>query len=222
MDNSAALQPILSAAPVVPVLTVGDAETAVKLARALVKGGLPAIEITLRTNAALDAVKAVAAEVEGALAGVGTVLNAAQLRQAEAAGATFAVSPGASPGLLDAAADSAVPFLPGAATASEAMALMERGYDILKFFPAGPAGGIAYLKALAAPLPGIRFCPTGGISLQNAVDYLKLANVICVGGSWVAPQEAIAAGNWQLIEQLARQAAGLKPGPETEHVSSER
>ena len=212
MDYSAALQPILSAAPVVPVLTIGDAETAVKLARALVKGGLPAIEITLRTDAALDAVKAVAAEVEGALAGVGTVLNAAQLRQAEAAGATFAVSPGASPGLLDAAADSAVPFLPGAATASEAMGLMERGYEILKFFPAEPAGGITHLKSLAAPLPGIRFCPTGGISLQNAVDYLKLANVICVGGSWVAPQEAIAAGDWQRIEQLARQAAGLKPG----------
>ena len=212
MDYSAALQPILSAAPVVPVLTIGDAETAVKLARALVKGGLPAIEITLRTDAALDAVKAVAAEVEGALAGVGTVLNAAQLRQAEAAGAAFAVSPGASPGLLDAAADSAVPFLPGAATASEAMGLMERGYNILKFFPAGPAGGITHLKSLAAPLPGIRFCPTGGISLQNAVDYLKLANVICVGGSWVAPQEAIAARDWQRIEQLARQAAGLKPG----------
>ncbi len=212
MNRNAALEPVLTAVPVVPVLTIKDARTAVPLARALVKGGLQAIEITLRTAAALDAVKAVAAEVEDAFAGVGTVLDAAQLRQAEAAGATFAVSPGASPGLLDAAADSAVPFLPGAATASEAMALMERGYDILKFFPAEPAGGITHLKALAAPLPGIRFCPTGGISLQNAVDYLKLANVICVGGSWVAPQEAIAARDWQRIEQLARQAAGLKPG----------
>ena len=212
MNRSAALEPVLTAVPVVPVLTIKDARTAVPLARALVKGGLQAIEITLRTAAALDAVKAVAAEVEDSFAGVGTVLDAAQLRQAEAAGATFAVSPGASPGLLDAAADSPVPFLPGAATASEAMALMERGYDILKFFPAGPAGGITYLKSLAAPLPGIRFCPTGGVSLQNAPDYLKLDNVICVGGSWVAPQEAVAAGDWQRIEQLARQAAGLKSG----------
>ena len=211
MDRNAALEAALTAAPVVPVLTIEDASTAVPLARALVRGGLPAIEITLRTGAALDAVRAVAAEVEGAFAGVGTVLGAEQLKQAEAAGAIFAVSPGASPGLLDAAADSAVPLLPGAATASEAMALMERGYKILKFFPAGPAGGIAYLKALAAPLPEIRFCPTGGVSLQNAPDYLKLDNVICVGGSWVAPQDAIASCDWQRIEQLARQAAGLKP-----------
>ena len=212
MDRNAVLEPVLAAAPVVPVLTIEDASTAVPLARALVKGGLPAIEITLRTAAALDAVKAVAAQVEGAFAGAGTVLDAAQLRQAEAAGAVFAVSPGASPGLLDAAADSPVPLLPGAATASEAMALSERGYEILKFFPAGPAGGIAYLKSLAAPLPGIRFCPTGGVSAQNAQDYLRLDNVICVGGSWVAPQDAIAAGDWRRIEELARQAAGLKPG----------
>ena len=222
MDRNAALEAVLTAAPVVPVLTIEDAESAVPLARELVKGGLPAIEITLRTAAALDAVKAIAAEVEGAFAGVGTVLDAAQLKQAQAAGAIFAVSPGASPGLLDAAADSPVPLLPGAATASEAMALMERGYEILKFFPAGPAGGIAYLKALAAPLPEIRFCPTGGVSLQNAPDYLKLDNVICVGGSWVAPQDAIASCDWQRIEQLARQAAGLKPGPETGDVRSER
>ena len=211
MDRNAALEPMLTAAPVVPVLTVEDTETAVPLARALVKGGLPAIEITLRTAAALDAVRAVAAEVEGAFAGVGTVVDADQLKQAQAAGAMFAVSPGAGPGLLDAAADSAVPLLPGAATASEAMTLLERGYGIVKFFPAGPAGGIAYLKALAAPLPAIRFCPTGGVSLQNAPDYLKLDNVICVGGSWVAPQEAVAARDWQRIEDLARQAAGLKP-----------
>ena len=211
MDRNAVLEPVLAAAPVVPVLTIEDASIAVPLARALVKGGLPAIEITLRTAAALDAVKAVAAQVEGAFAGAGTVLDAAQLKQAEAAGAIFAVSPGAGPGLLDAAADSPVPLLPGAATASEAMTLSERGYGILKFFPAGPAGGIAYLKSLAAPLPGIRFCPTGGISLQNAPDYLRLANVICVGGSWVAPQDAIAAGDWRRIEQLARQAAGLTP-----------
>jgi 2-dehydro-3-deoxyphosphogluconate aldolase/(4S)-4-hydroxy-2-oxoglutarate aldolase len=211
MDRNTALEPVLTAAPVVPVLTIDDPKAAVPLARALVKGGLPAIEITLRTSAALDAVRAVAAEVEGAFAGVGTVLDSAQLIQAEAAGATFAVSPGASPGLLDAAADSPVPLLPGAATVSEAMVLMERGYEILKFFPAAPAGGVAYLTALAAPLPGARFCPTGGVSLQNAPDYLKLDNVICVGGSWIAPHDAIASSDWQRIEELARQAAGLRP-----------
>ncbi|HSG94358.1 MAG TPA: bifunctional 4-hydroxy-2-oxoglutarate aldolase/2-dehydro-3-deoxy-phosphogluconate aldolase [Afifellaceae bacterium] len=211
MNRNVALERVLTAAPVVPVLTIEDAGIAVPLATALVKGGLPAIEITLRTAAAIDAVRAVANEVEGAFAGVGTVLDATQLKQAADAGATFAVSPGTSRGLLDAAADSPVPLLPGAATVSEAMALSERGYEILKFFPAEPAGGVAYLKALAAPLPAIRFCPTGGISLQNAPDYLKLENVICVGGSWIAPQNAIAAGDWQHIKELARQAAGLNP-----------
>ncbi len=213
MDRNAALELILTAAPVVPVLTIEDVTIAVELASALVRGGLPAIEITLRSAAALDAITAVAAEVEGAFAGAGTVLDAAQLEKAQRAGAIFAVSPGASPGLLDAAADSAVPLLPGAATPSEVMALSERGYEIQKFFPAGPAGGIAYLKALAAPLAAIRFCPTGGVSLQNAPEYLKLDNVLCVGGSWVAPQDAIAARDWRRIEGLARQAAGLKPVP---------
>ncbi len=213
MDRNAALELILTAAPVVPVLTIEDVTIAVELASALVRGGLPAIEITLRSAAALDAITAVAAEVEGAFAGAGTVLDAAQLEKAERAGAIFAVSPGASPGLLDAAADSAVPLLPGAATPSEVMALSERGYEIQKFFPAGPAGGIAYLKALAAPLAAIRFCPTGGVSLQNAPEYLKLDNVLCVGGSWVAPQDAIAARDWRRIEGLARQAANLKPVP---------
>ena len=213
MDRNAALELILTAAPVVPVLTIEDVTIAVELASALVRGGLPAIEITLRSAAAFDAIKAVAAEVEGAFAGAGTVLDAAQLEKAERAGAIFAVSPGASPGLLDAAADSAVPLLPGAATPSEVMALSERGYEIQKFFPAGPAGGNSYLKALAAPLAAIRFCPTGGVSLQNAPDYLKLDNVLCVGGSWVAPQDAIAARDWRRIEGLARQAANLKPVP---------
>lgn len=213
MDRNAALELILTAAPVVPVLTIEDVTIAVELASALVRGGLPAIEITLRSAAALDAITAVATEVEGAFAGAGTVLDAAQLEKAERAGAIFAVSPGASPGLLDAAADSALPLLPGAATPSEVMALSERGYEIQKFFPAGPAGGIAYLKALAAPLAAIRFCPTGGVSLQNAPEYLKLDNVLCVGGSWVAPQDAIAARDWHRIEGLARQAANLKPVP---------
>jgi 2-dehydro-3-deoxyphosphogluconate aldolase/(4S)-4-hydroxy-2-oxoglutarate aldolase len=204
------LASILSAAPVVPVLTVEDWTSAVPLARALVAGGLPAIEITLRTPAALKAIRAVAAEVEGALAGAGTVLSRAQLEEAAEAGARFAVSPGASPGLLAAAAGSALPLLPGAATASEAMALLELGYSLQKFFPAEAAGGPAVLKALAAPLPGVRFCPTGGIDAKNARAYLSLPNVVCVGGSWVAPREAVETSDWGRIEALAREAAALR------------
>jgi 2-dehydro-3-deoxyphosphogluconate aldolase/(4S)-4-hydroxy-2-oxoglutarate aldolase len=204
------LASILAAAPVVPVLTVDDWKTAVPLARALVAGGLPAIEITLRTPAALKAIRAVAAEVEGAFAGAGTVLSRAQLEEAAEAGARFAVSPGASPGLLAAAAGSALRLLPGAATASEAMALLELGYSLQKFFPAEAAGGPTVLKALAAPLPGVRFCPTGGIDAKNARTYLALPNVVCVGGSWVAPKEAVEKEDWARIEVLAREAAGLR------------
>jgi 2-dehydro-3-deoxyphosphogluconate aldolase/(4S)-4-hydroxy-2-oxoglutarate aldolase len=210
MSASTTLETILRAAPVVPVLIVDDWRSAVPLARALVAGGLPAIEITLRTPAALEAIRAVAAEVDGAFAGAGTVLTPEQLRDAEAAGATFAVSPGSSPALLDAAGDTDLPLLPGAASATEAMALLERGYAIQKFFPAGPAGGIAYLKALASPLPGVRFCPTGGVDAKNAPAYLALPNVICVGGSWVAPKDAVAGGDWSRIERLACEAAGLE------------
>jgi 2-dehydro-3-deoxyphosphogluconate aldolase/(4S)-4-hydroxy-2-oxoglutarate aldolase len=204
------LASILSAAPVVPVLTIDDWKSAVPIARALVAGGLPAIEITLRTPAALKAIRAVAAEVEGAFAGAGTVLSRAQLEEAAEAGARFAVSPGASPGLLASAAGSALPLLPGAATASEAMALLELGYSLQKFFPAEAAGGTALLKALAAPLPGVRFCPTGGIDAKNARTYLALPNVICVGGSWVALKDAVEKGDWARIEALAREAAGLR------------
>ena len=207
--NNPTLASILSAAPVVPVLVIEDANAAVPLARALVAGGLPAVEITLRTPAALEAIRAVAAEVEGAWVGAGTVLTRAQLEEAEKAGARFAVSPGASPGLLAAAAGTALPLLPGAATASEAMALLELGYGLQKFFPAEAAGGAAVLKALASPLPGVRFCPTGGIDARNAAAYLTLPNVICVGGSWVAPKETVEAGDWARIEALARQAAAL-------------
>lgn len=203
------LETILGAAPVVPVLIVEDWKSAVPLARALVAGGLPAIEITLRTTAALEAIRAVAAEVAGAYAGAGTVLTPAQLTEAIDAGASFAVSPGSAPGLLDAANDVAMPLLPGASSATEAMTLLERGYRLQKFFPAGPAGGVAYLKALASPLPAIRFCPTGGVDATNAGSYLALPNVICVGGSWVAPKESVAAGDWKRIESLARQAAVL-------------
>jgi 2-dehydro-3-deoxyphosphogluconate aldolase/(4S)-4-hydroxy-2-oxoglutarate aldolase len=195
---------------VVPVLIVDDWRSAVPLAAALVAGGLPAIEITLRTPAALEAIRAVAADVDGAFAGAGTVLTPEQLREAEAAGARFAVSPGSSPALLAAAGDTNLPLLPGAASATEAMTLLARGYAIQKFFPAGPAGGIPYLKALASPLPGVRFCPTGGVDAKNAPAYLALPNVICVGGSWVAPKDAVAGGDWSRIKRLAREAAGLE------------
>jgi 2-dehydro-3-deoxyphosphogluconate aldolase/(4S)-4-hydroxy-2-oxoglutarate aldolase len=203
---------ILRVAPVVPVLTIEDREIAVPLARALVAGGLTALEVTLRTSAGADCIRAIAAEVEGANVGAGTVLDGRQLDEAVAAGARFLVSPGATPGLLAAAKDCPVPFLPGVATAGEAMTLAEAGFAILKFFPAVPAGGIAYLKALAAPLPAIRFCPTGGVGAKNAADYLALPNVICVGGSWVAPADALAAKDWTRVTLLSREAARLRGG----------
>lgn len=196
--------------PVVPVIVIDDAKSAVPLARALVAGGLKAIEITLRTPAALDAIRAVAEEVEGGVAGAGTVLDAKQWEAAAKAGAKFVVSPGAGPSLLDAADQSDVPLLPGAVTASEVMHLRDRGYSVLKFFPAEQAGGAAYLNALASPLSGISFCPTGGISLKNARDYLSLPNVVCVGGSWVAPKQMVAEGNWEGITKLAAEAAALR------------
>lgn len=213
MSAAPGLEAILTAAPVVPVLIVEDWKSAVPLARALVAGGLPAIEITLRTPDALKAIRAVAAEVEGAYAGAGTVLTRAQFDDAVRANASFVVSPGATSELVQAAEGSGTPLLPGASTATEAMTLLEYGYAIQKFFPAEPAGGVAYLQALASPLPGIRFCPTGGVGLKNAPKYLALPNVICVGGSWVAPREAVAGGDWARIEKLAREAAALKAKP---------
>jgi len=204
------LHSILSRAPVVPVVVVERAADAVPLARALVAGGLPAIEITLRTAEAMDAIRAVADEVEGAIPGVGTVLDAAQLEEAEKAGARFAVSPGATPRLLDAAAEAGIPLLPGIATAGEAMRLIEHGYRYAKFFPAEPAGGSAYLASIASPLPQLTFCPTGGISLASAPGYLALPNVICVGGSWMLPRALVAAGDWAAIEALSRAAAALR------------
>jgi len=203
------IEAILKLAPVVPVLVIDELATAVPLARALVAGGLKAIEVTFRTAAALEAIRAIAAEVDGAVVGAGTVLTAAQVDQAVAAGCRFMVSPGASPGLLAAVADCPLPLLPGSASASEAMTLLEQGYGFQKFFPAEPAGGAAYLKSLASPLAGIRFCPTGGISRESAGRYLALPNVVCVGGSWVAPADKVAAGAWGEIEALARDAAGL-------------
>ncbi|MFV2093491.1 MAG: bifunctional 4-hydroxy-2-oxoglutarate aldolase/2-dehydro-3-deoxy-phosphogluconate aldolase [Hyphomicrobiales bacterium] len=203
------IEATLKLAPVVPVLIIENAKTAVPLARALVKGGLRAIEVTLRTDAALEAIARIAGEVEGAVPGVGTVLTAAQLEASIKAGAKFAVSPGGAPMLFDAADDAEIPLLPGAATASEVMAALERGYRFQKFYPASGAGGAGYLKALSSPLQNVTFCPTGGVNLANAPDYLALGNVICVGGSWVAPGDLVAAGDWDGIETLARQAAAL-------------
>jgi 2-dehydro-3-deoxyphosphogluconate aldolase/(4S)-4-hydroxy-2-oxoglutarate aldolase len=200
---------LLAAAPVVPVLAIDSVADALPLARALVGGGLPVLEITLRTPVALAVIEAIAAEVEGAIVGAGTVLTPEQYHAVERAGARFVVSPGATGPLLDCAEDSETPFLPGAATASEVMRLLDLGYRFLKFFPAEPAGGLAYLKALAGPLPAVRFCPTGGIDAERAEAYLALPNVICVGGSWVAPAEAIAASDWSRITGLAKSAAAL-------------
>ncbi|MEO9079009.1 MAG: bifunctional 4-hydroxy-2-oxoglutarate aldolase/2-dehydro-3-deoxy-phosphogluconate aldolase [Rhodanobacter sp.] len=204
------LAAILALAPVVPVVIIEDASHAIPLARALVTGGIRAIEVTLRTAAAMDAIRAIAAEVEGAVIGVGTVLDGDQLEAARRAGAHFAVSPGMSPRLLAAAHDNELPLLPGVATAGEAMSLLEHGYRHLKFFPAVAAGGQKLLAAWASPLPQIRFCPTGGISLASAPDFLALPNVICVGGSWLTPANKLASGDWSAIELLAREAAGLR------------
>lgn len=196
-------------APVVPVLVIEDLAHARKLAEALVAGGLPALEVTLRTPVALEAIRAMA-EVPGGVVGAGTLLTPADVKAAKEAGARFGVSPGATERLLDACADYELPLLPGAATASEIMALLEKGYTVQKFFPAEQAGGAAYLKSIGSPLPQVKFCPTGGIGLKNARDYLSLGNILCVGGSWVAPNEAMARGDWAAITTLAREAAGLR------------
>jgi 2-dehydro-3-deoxyphosphogluconate aldolase / (4S)-4-hydroxy-2-oxoglutarate aldolase len=204
------LESVLHAAPVIPVVVIEDAGQAVALARALVAGGIPAIEVTLRTRAALDAVRAMTNEVEGAIVGVGTVRKPQDLIDAEKAGARFAVSPGSTPTLVAAAKDSALPWLPGAATASEVMTLAEHGFVYQKFFPAEAAGGVAALRSLHGPLPDVRFCATGGIGAHNAPDYLAAPNVACVGGSWLTPPALLAAGDWSAIEALARAAALLR------------
>lgn len=204
------IEATLQKAPVVPVMVIEDVRQAVPLARALVAGGLPVLEITLRTDAAFESMKAILAEVEGAIVGAGTVIDNDQLHACEKIGCAFAVSPGSSPKLLDAAEDCALPFLPGGVTVSEIMALLERGYRFQKFFPAESAGGIAALSSFASPLPQAKFCPTGGITPEKAKDYLKLPNVITLGGSWMAPKTKVAAGDWAGIEALAREAATLR------------
>ena len=206
---SARASEICRLAPVVPVLVIDQLDHAAPLARALVAGGLPALEVTLRTPCALLAIREMA-RVPGGVVGAGTLLTPADVLAAKEAGAMFGVSPGVTDRLLAACEDADLPLLPGAATASEVMALLERGYTVQKFFPAGVIGGAPALKAIGAPIPQVRFCPTGGVSLKNAPDYLGLANVICVGGSWVAPKEMMIAGDWAGIEALAREAAGLR------------
>jgi 2-dehydro-3-deoxyphosphogluconate aldolase/(4S)-4-hydroxy-2-oxoglutarate aldolase len=191
------------------VLTIERLADAVPLARALAAGGLPVIEVTLRTAAAPEAVRAINAEVPDAIVGVGTVTDESDIRRAEAAGARYLVSPGTPAALAAALAACALPVIPGCATASEAMALAARGFSLLKFFPAEAAGGVGFLKSVAAPLPALRFCPTGGIDARNAASYLALGNVVAVGGSWVAPREAIAAGDFSRVTALARAAAQI-------------
>lgn len=197
-------------APVIPVLVVHDAAIAKPLAEALVAGGLPVLEVTLRTPAALEVI-AEMATVPGGIVGAGTLLSPADITAAQNAGATFGVSPGATDRLLDACEAADLPLLPGAATATEAMRLLERGYTTQKFFPAEASGGARALKAIGAPIPQVLFCPTGGVSLANAPDYLRLSNVDCVGGSWVAPQSLVEAQDWAAITALAREASGLAP-----------
>ncbi|MBT0957113.1 bifunctional 4-hydroxy-2-oxoglutarate aldolase/2-dehydro-3-deoxy-phosphogluconate aldolase [Alphaproteobacteria bacterium KMM 3653] len=195
-------------APVVPVLVVKDAAHAAPLAQALVAGGLPALEVTLRTPAALDVIREMA-KVPGGVVGAGTLLTLDDVRAAKDAGAKFGVSPGATDALLQACEDEDLPLLPGAASATEAMRLLERGYTVQKFFPAEAAGGAPALKAIGAPLPQIKFCPTGGVSMKNVNDYLSLPNTLCVGGSWVAPANLVEAGDWAGIEALAKEASQL-------------
>ncbi|MEN9432575.1 MAG: bifunctional 4-hydroxy-2-oxoglutarate aldolase/2-dehydro-3-deoxy-phosphogluconate aldolase [Pseudomonadota bacterium] len=200
---------ICQLAPVIPVIVVEQLTDAKPLAQALVNGGLPTLEITLRTPCALDAIRAMC-EVEGGVVGAGTLLTPKDVKAAKAAGAKFGVSPGVTEALLKAAQDEGLPLLAGAATASEVMFLLEQGYDTLKFFPAEAAGGIPLLKSWFGPLPQVSFCPTGGITTQSAPQYLNLPNVLCVGGSWLAPKVLLAKQDWAGIEALAAQAAALK------------
>jgi 2-dehydro-3-deoxyphosphogluconate aldolase / (4S)-4-hydroxy-2-oxoglutarate aldolase len=209
-SRSDRLRELLRLAPVIPVITIERVEDAVPLARALVSGGLRLLEITLRTAAGRDAAAAIVAEVPEAVVGIGTVLTPQDLARSRELGARFALSPGATPELLDAAAASDLPFMPGVATASELMAALARGFDIVKFFPAVPAGGVAALKALGGPFPQVRFCPTGGVSEDNAAEWLALPNVVVVGGSWLTPASEIRGGAWDRITERARRSANLR------------
>ncbi|QTR47560.1 bifunctional 4-hydroxy-2-oxoglutarate aldolase/2-dehydro-3-deoxy-phosphogluconate aldolase [Thiothrix litoralis] len=197
------IRSICQQVPVIPVLVVHDATLAQPLAQALVSGGLHVLEVTLRTSAALEVIRRMS-EVPGSIVGAGTVLTPADVKAVKAAGASFAVSPGVTDSLLSAAEDEGLLLLPGAATVSEVMKLLERGYDTLKFFPAEAAGGVKMLKSIHGPLPDVRFCPTGGISVQTIREYLALPNVLCVGGSWLTPEDKVLAHDWAGIESIAR------------------
>jgi len=203
------IEEILSLAPVVPVLQFNNTEDAIETSRALVAGGLPVIEITMRTKEALQCISAVAKHVKGAVVGAGTVLNTAMMNDAIEVGSQFLVSPGATQELMDANAKKDIPLLPGIATPSEAMALMNEGYEFLKFFPAEQAGGAGYLKSMGAVFQNLKLCPTGGLTLEKAPSYLALNNIICVGGSWVAPGDLIKKKDWDGIQKLAAEAAAL-------------
>jgi len=200
----------LDLAPVIPVVVVDDAESAVPLARALARGGVPVVELTLRTPVALEAVRRIAAEVPEVAVGAGTVVTADQAEQAAAAGAQFLVSPGSTPRLLDAMDATGLPSLPGVATVSEMLALLERGREQMKFFPAEASGGVGFLSSVASPVPAARFCPTGGITAESAPTYLALPNVDCVGGSWLTPKDAVRTADWERVEKLAAAAAALR------------
>ncbi|HEV7138967.1 MAG TPA: bifunctional 4-hydroxy-2-oxoglutarate aldolase/2-dehydro-3-deoxy-phosphogluconate aldolase [Steroidobacteraceae bacterium] len=210
MAPSTEIERILRLSPVMPVVIIEEAGLAPDLARAFIRGGIRVVEITLRTPAALAAIEAIARQVPEIAVGAGTVLSAQDLRAAASAGATFAISPGLTPALLSAAASAAIPYLPAIATASELMQGLAGGYQCFKFFPAGPAGGTAMLKAFAGPFPQARFCPTGGITQESVRSYLELPNVLCAGGSWLSPADALAAGDWKRIEALASRAAASR------------
>lgn len=204
------IKEVMTTSPVMPVMVINHLEHAVPLAKALVEGGLKVLEITLRTPVALDAIRAIKAEVSGAIVGAGTIINVQTLHQAIDAGAEFIVSPGVTDNLLDAALETSVPLLPGVVTPSEVMRLLDKGIHAMKFFPAEAAGGIPMLKSIGGPLPQVTFCPTGGVNPKNAPEYLALSNVACVGGSWMAPVDLVDAGRWEEITRRAAEAAALK------------
>ena len=208
-QRNAAVDAVFAKAPALPVIVIDHVEDAVPLARALVAGGLPVLEVTLRTAAALEGMRRIAAEVSGAVLGAGTVLTPSDLDASAAAGCTFAISPGATPALYQAAEASPIAWLPAVATASEVMQGLAHGHQRFKFFPAVSSGGVGALKGFAGPFPQVRFCPTGGIDAANAPDFLALPNVGTVGGTWMLPKDAIASGDWARVERLAREAAGL-------------
>jgi 2-dehydro-3-deoxyphosphogluconate aldolase / (4S)-4-hydroxy-2-oxoglutarate aldolase len=210
MPPSAEIERILRLSPVMPVVIIEEAEVAPELARAFLRGGIRVVEVTLRTPAALAAIEAIARQVPQIAVGAGTVLSTEDLGAAASAGAAFAISPGSTPALLAAAAAGPIPYLPAVATASEVMQGLAHGYHCFKFFPAGLAGGTAMLKAFAGPFPQARFCPTGGISQESVRSYLELGNVLCAGGSWLSPADALAARDWKRIESLASRAAASR------------